>query len=515
MTKKYIIATDLGSQSTKTSIYDETGSIVGTLNQYTHIIDEGFGGLVYNGDEAYKQTTDNIRNLVELTKINPVTVEAISFSGMGGGIIGVDQEWNPTMKYSNPIDTRDHKHFLKMMKKNGKLIRSVSGTGNPMGANKVVWVKEEFPNIYKRTRKFMMLTQYVQGKFCAFKADDAIWEFASIALSGMADSKNYKWSDDICKAIDIDINKLPKVVEPTEIIGKLSKRAALDCGLVQGIPVIAGSFDKVCDTVGSGSNEVGFLVDNAATYPALLTTVDRFLPDIEFRRLECHPSAEKDKWLTHTYIVGGGLSHNWFKKEFIGEGRFKKDNRNILEILDEKAFKLPPGSYGLLFFPHLGGRVTPFEPNARGIWAGFTWSHSVFYFYKSMLESIAFEHAITLQITRKKYPEIKYNQVRVLGGGAKSEVWNQIKSDILGIPYFSLNRSDTATLGAAIIGGKAVGIFDNLTEVTNRIIKIKKVFNPRPEYHEFYQDYVNTYYSINNDLKLIYNKLSNLRKRVF
>jgi len=513
--KKYIIANDIGSQSIKTAIYDEDGNIKGSVNQETHIIDEGNGGLVYDGDEVYEQTIKNIKNLLEISGVDRNDVEVISFSGMGGGIIGVDQEWNPTMKYSNPIDVRDHHHFTEMMRGNSHLIRKVSGTGNPMGANKLVWIKKDMPDVYKKTRKFMMLTQYVQGKFCALKDDQAIWDFSSIALSGMADAANFEWSEEICSAINIDIEKLPRVVEPAEVIGSLCRDASLKSGLVQGIPVVAGAFDKVCDTVGSGSYKIGLLVDNAATYPALVLTVDRFLPDTEFERLECHSGAERNKWLVHTYIIGGGLSHTWYEKEIINGGIYKRDNKSILRELDDAAFKLPPGSEGLMFFPHLGGKATPFDPDARGVWAGFTWSHNYLHFYKSILESIAYENAITLRITKEKFPEIKFNEARVLGGGAKSNVWNQIKSDVLGIPYITLNRSDTATLGAALLGGKAVGIFKDLNEVADRIIKTREILKPRKKYHEFYNEYVKTYSSIDNDMKPIYEKLSLLRGKLF
>lgn len=515
MSKKYIIANDIGSQSIKTAIYDEDGNIKGSVNQETHIIDEGNGGLVYDGDEVYKLTIKNIKSLLEISGVNRNDVEVISFSGMGGGIIGVDQEWNPTMKYSNPIDVRDHNHFIEMMRGNSHLIRKVSGTGNPMGANKLVWIKKDMPDVYKKTRKFMMLTQYVQGKFCAFKDDQAIWDFSSIALSGMADAENFKWSEEICSAIDIDIKKLPRVVEPAEVIGSLCRDASLEIGLVQGIPVVAGAFDKVCDTVGSGSHKIGLIVDIAATYPALILTVDRFVPDTEFSRLECHSGAERDKWLMHTYIIGGGLSHTWYEKEFISKNGYKRNDKSIFKELDDAASNLPFGSEGLIFFPHLGGKATPFNPDARGVWAGFTWNHNYAHFYRSILEGIAYEHALTIRATKGKFPEIRFTEARVMGGGAKSNVWNQIKADVLGIPYMTLNRSDSTTFGAALIGGKAVGVFKDLNEVANRIIKIKEVFKPRKKYHEVYNEYVNTFSSIDNDMKPIYKKLSLLRKKTF
>jgi len=509
MASKYIIASDLGSQSVKTAIYDTEGHAIGTYSQDTKIHTLGPNALVYYGDEFYQITTENIRFLVKKTKINPKEVAVISFSGMGGGILGVDENWKPTSEYTNPIDCRDQSCFSEVMKKHRDLIRSKSATGSPMAANKIVWLKKSYPEIYKKSKKFMIVTQYVQGKLAYTKTKDAFWENTSSAFTGLADVENIHWSDEICNALEIDTDKLPRLIDPTDIIGTLTKAAAEDCSLIEGLPIAAGAYDKPCDTLGSGSNEIGSIVDNAATYPAITVCVDGFTSDMKHKTLECHPSAIKDLWLLETYITGGGLTHKWFSDNFCNEEktRAEKTGTSMYHLLDEEASKIPPGAEGLLFIPHLCGRATPCDPEVRGQWVGFTWTHKREHFYRSILESIAYEHACSLKIVTDNYPNIAFNKVIVLGGGASSSLWNQIKADVLGFPYIRLNREDFATLGAAIIGGKAVGLFEDMQATAKSFSHAQEKYFPRNEIHNYYKNYIDVYNRIFKDLKHVYNQL--------
>ena len=513
MAGTYVIASDLGSQSVKTAIYDTEGRSLGACSQATKLYTVGPGAIVYYGDEFYKQTTDNIQLVLKKSKLSPKDVGALSFTGMGGGIIGVDENWRPTSEYTNPLDSRDQAYFIEMMNKYGDLIRYKSGTGSPMGANKIIWFQREHPEIYRKTRKFMLVTQYVQGKLAGIGPEKAFWENTSTPLSGLMDTAEYYWSDEICKALEIDIEKLPQVVDTTEVVGELTKEAAKDCGLMEGIPIVAGAYDKPCDQLGSASNEVGSIVDNVATYPAITVCVDAFTSDMQHRTLECSPSAIRGFWIVMTYITGGGLTHRWFRDTFCEKEkeRAEESGRDAYLILDEKASKLPPGSEGLLFVPHLSGRATPSDPEVRGLWLGFTWTHKREHFYRSVLEAIAYDHLCSLNTVRDNYPHIEFNQIRVLGGGSVSSLWNQIKADVLGLPYVRFNREDITILGAAIIGGKAVGLFDDMQATAQSFLKVREPIHTRLRVHRHYEKYVEVYSQVYRDLRDTYGRLSDIR----
>lgn len=509
MAGTYIIASDLGSQSVKTSVYDTEGRKLGSCNQDTRIHTLGPGALVYDGEEFYRLTVENIRSLVHQIGIDSKDVAVISFSGMGGGVLGVDENWRPTSEYTNPIDSRDQPCFSPLMQRYGDLIRSKSGTGSPMAANKMVWFKRNHPEVYRKSKKFMIVTQYVQGKLAGTRIDDAFWENTSCGFTGLADLERIEWSDEILRSLELDETKLPRLVKPTEIIGRLTREAAADCGLAPGIPIAAGAFDKPCDTLGSGSNEPGNVVDNAATYPAITACVDRFTPDMKHRTLECHPSAIAGIWMLDSYITGGGLTHKWFVDTFCAEqkARAEREKTSVYHLLDEEAAGIPPGAEGLLFVPHLNGRATPCDPEVRGLWIGFTWSHRRPHFYRALLESVAYEHAAAMRAAKDHHPNIEFNRATVLGGGAESRLWNRIKSDVLGVPYARLDREDLATLGAAIIGGKAVGLFSDMQATARGFSRVREKYEPNAASHERYERCLDAYMGLFQDLKPTFGRL--------
>jgi xylulokinase len=510
MAANHIIATDLGSQSVKTALYDGQFNCLATSALDTKLYTLGPGAIVYQGDDFYKATIQTIKSVLRSSAIESRDIAALSFTGMGGGIIGVDESWRQTMEYTNPLDCRDQELFEPQMAKHKELIRSQSGTGAPMGANKIFWIKNTTPEIYDKTKKFMMVTQYVQGMLAGLRFDEAIWESSSAPLSGLTDARNFRWSDSICDALGIDIEKLPRIVDPTERVGSLSRKAGEECGLQPGLPVIAGAYDKPCDQLGSGSNEIGSVVDNAATYPAITVCVDSYSPDTTFQTLECSPSAVKGLWIAMTYITGGGMVQRWFRENFC-----RGPGAELLEELDDRASQIEPGSNGLLFIPHLNGRATPFDPEVRGMWIGFDLTHSSDHFYRSILEAIAYDHACSLKRVQDTYSNIKLNQVRVLGGGAASSCWNQIKADVIGLPYMRSRRTDFTTLGAAIIGGKAAGTFpEDMQSMANKIQSIQDTFVPRARNHELYQRYVALYDSIFSTVKPVFTELVVLSRKV-
>jgi xylulokinase len=201
-------------------------------------------------------------------------------------------------------------------------------------------------------------------------------------------------------------------------------------------------------------------------------------------------------WYAIGYTAGTGRSHTWFINEFCltPEERTVQDRRPIYARLDAGAATVPPGSEGLIHIPHLTGRVCPHEPNVRGVWLGFTWKHTRDHFYRAFLESIAYEFHHYLIAAKRLYPDADFRRVITIGGGARSDLWRQIKADVLNLPHAApLKALDFAPLGAAIIGGYAVGIFDDIAATARRFAAIGPGILPRDEYHAFYDVYARFY----------------------
>lgn len=137
--------------------------------------------------------------------------------------------------------------------------------------------------------------------------------------------------------------------------------------------------------------------------------------------------------------------------------------------------------------------MCPNDPALQGMWLGFTWNHGTAHFYRSILESVAYEYAFYLRVEQEQFPDLEFREVRIVGGGAASPVWKQIKADVLGLPYVDLSRSEGSVLGAAIIAGRAAGAFDDVKTAARRFVQRTARTEPRQEMHRVYQPLVDRY----------------------
>jgi xylulokinase len=195
------------------------------------------------------------------------------------------------------------------------------------------------------------------------------------------------------------------------------------------------------------------------------------------------------------YIAGGGLCLRWFRDTFAAAeyAQTTAQGTNIYEVLDTLAAEVRPGADRLWFLPHLGGRTLPSQPAIRGTWIGFTWSHTRPHFYRAMLESVAYEYLIYLAIQHELLPSVRFTEAHVIGGGARSRLWDQIKADVLGVPYVCLNRSELATWGAAMIAGYAVGLIDDLAATARAHARRSTRIEPNPAHRAVYAEMASRY----------------------
>ncbi|MCZ7544262.1 MAG: FGGY-family carbohydrate kinase [Anaerolineae bacterium] len=219
-----------------------------------------------------------------------------------------------------------------------------------------------------------------------------------------------------------------------------------------------------------------------------------------------------DLYYTLGYINGGGLNLRWFRDEMAAHEKAEAEaaGENIYQVLDRMAAAVPAGSNKLLFLPHLGGRVCPGDPNTRGLFIGLNWSHTKAHLYRAMLEGIGYEYAYYLSIVRGLLPDLDFHETRVIGGGARSRLLNQIKADILGVPYVNLNREEFSVLGSAILAGYAVGVFDDMAATARRFTQTTDRVEPDMAQHALYQPLVREYINLFAVTKPVFDALAAL-----
>ncbi len=515
MGKEHLIGVDLGTSVVKTTLFDLDGRALADATRDTTLHQPGPGIAEQRGDDFYAAALDTMRQVVNKAGVAPDDVAAIAFDGQMGGAIGIDEHWQAiTPWYVSSLDVRYQPYLQQMVERAGNRLVELAGSMPIMGP-RMLWWKHEHPDLYKRIRKVLILANYVAGRLAGLAVDDAFVDPSYIQWIGLSDTARHAWSPELLDTFDLPLDKLPRIVPATTIVGGLTAEAAEACGLVSGVPLVAGAGDQVASCLGAGLVEAGQLIDVAGTFSVLATCLDRYLADTRYGMLQPLASPLPGLWYPMMYIGGGGLTHRWYRDEFGTAEKALAEARGFsaYELLDAQAQDLPAGSEGLLFVPHLAGRTCPNDPNVRGAWLGFTWTHKPPHFYRAILEAIAYDYAETLAVVREYYPDVTFQEVRVIGGGAGSDLWSQIKADVLGLPYVRLQREDVGALGCAVMAGHAVGIYPDMAAAASRFAQTVGRVEPCPEQHDKYQPYAAAYREAFDELRGMYEKLAVLREQ--
>lgn len=465
MQKKYLIGVDLGTSGTKAALYQIDGKLVSDASVEVPLFYPRPGVVEQENEDFYTSAAQTVRKCIESSGIEPKAIAAIAFDSQMAGVGLIDEDFTPVARFDSWLDTRCQPFIEWMDKEAGDRITQLTGCPPTCDHGpKMLWWKNEQPDIYQRTVKFVMPGTYVAGKIAGLTADQAFIDHTYIHFSGFSDAQKTIWSKELCERFGLDMGKLPKIIDPCDIIGEVSERSAVEFGLAPGILIAAGAGDTAANALGAGIVRPGMLFDVAGTAAVLAGCTDHFVADTKNRALLSMRSVIPGLWNPLAYIGGGGLALRWFRDQF-----FNTSQGDVLPLSEELYPQMismvestPPGSDGLFFSPHLGGRICPSSPEMRGAWVGVSWSHTQAHFARAILESIAYEYAYYLKILRELSPELELVEARVVGGGARSGVWNQIKADILNVPYQRLKGNEFGTWGAAMIAGKAAGLINDL-----------------------------------------------------
>jgi len=408
----------------------------------------------------------------------PGDVLAVGVDGQMAGVMGVDAHGEASTVYDCWLDTRCAKYMDIMNEKKGERIITLSGGPvTYIHGPKILWLKHEWPEVYKKTCKFVMPNAYVAGKMAGLDGERAYFDHTHLHFSTFGDNLNKTWSEEVLEAFDIDKGKMARIVSPFNIVGHVTPEFARLSGLISGIPVAAGCGDTAASTFGAGLFTPGMTLDCAGTASVLCSVADSFAPDVKYKTITMMRSPIDGLWLPLAYINGGGLCLRWLRD------LFSQKDYKALEALSED---IAPGSEGLLFLPHFSGRVLPNDPNLKGAFFGLDFSHTKAHLFKSAMKGIACEYAYYLSVLHRLYPGAAFDEMLSIGGGSGSPVFNQLKADVLGVRVTALETGETALLGSAVIAGAGAGVLPDYRQAVLSSVRRKLSFSPDLEKHEAY-----------------------------
>ena len=369
--------------------------------------------------------------------------------------------------------------------------------------SQLMWIKEHEPENYQRIDRLMFTKDYVRswitGDFCTDVVD------AQGSL--LYDAVNMKWSEELCAMIDLPVSVLPEIRQPKEVVGCVRKEIAELTGLPEGLAVIAGCSDTAAEDFSAGAINEGQIIVKLATAGNVNLVTNTANPH---PKSFTYPYSVSGKWYTVTATNSCAAANRWLRDALypaetkICEG----EGTDIYEYMGEQAAGVELGAQGLIFHPYLLGERCPyFNPNARGDFFGISMMHTKAHFARALLEGVAFSLYDCLEVLRNFTDNME--DIVIIGGGAKSQLWSQIVSDIFGLEVKRPANAESS-FGGALLVGVGVGAFKDEEEAVRKCVRMKKVYKPDLMNHEKYMRIFNIYKKVVEASEPIWEELAEL-----
>lgn len=494
MIKDLLVGVDLGTTATKAALYRLDGTLLSEARVEVPLTCSAPGHVEQDTEDFYRSAAVAVRRCLAACNFDPQRIAGIAFDSQMAGVGAVDERFLPVMPFDSWLDMRCKPYIDHLQREAGARVTELTGCAPTCDHGpKIMWWNHERPDVAHRLAKWIVPSAYVAARIAELPAENAFIDYTFLHFTTLADARSGTWSDELCGLLGVQKDQLPMIVEPWRQVGEVRDQSAADFGLPAGLPVAAGAGDTAAGALGAGAVRPGMLLDTAGTAAVLAACTDRFCADVRHRALIVMRSVVDGVWNPLAYVAGSGLLISWFREKFsTGDG--SEPEAIFFDRMLEEALSAPAGCEGLVFCPHLGGRICPAGPGMRGAWSGFSWSHQRPHFLRAIVESIGYEYARYLMILRELLPEADFTEARVIGGGAKSEAWNRIKAGILGVPYRRMRMPESATWGCALIAAKATGLMHDLAAAaTERAPVCAEVINPDRGDRAAYQRGLETY----------------------
>jgi len=495
---EYLIGVDIGTLGSKGIIIDAEGRII-SQKFVEHDIKVLKPGWVEQNPEVFWNDFKTItKTLISEAKIANGKIEAVGISGLVPDVVPVDSSGKPIRDCIIYMDRRAVNEAEIVRQKIGeKKLYEISGNAiDPYFAGyKCLWFQLNERNNYKKTWKVLDGSKYVVYKL----TERAVLDSATGPLFAPFFNLRAKgWDNWLLSELGVEKEKLPEIVSPIDVIGEVTKGASKETGLPEGCKVIAGGPDYQFSAFSAGLTAPGDTMIMYGTTGLLAIVLDRPLFD---PRLVNSLYILPNRYMSFGGMATTGALVRWFRDQF---GFIEKEIErwsgiSAYSLLDSEAIKTPPGSDGLVVLPYFMGERTPiWDPAARGTIIGLTLYHTRGHIFRALLESTGYALRHHLEIIRELNINIK--RIVAVNGGARSGLWRQIVSDILGMPQQYISNAMGAPYGDAFLAGVAVKIFKSAEEI-NKFIKIDVETRPNEENSEIYTKLYDIYKKLYPTLK--------------
>jgi xylulokinase len=495
--RRLFLGIDVSTTGAKALLIDETGAVAASATTPLTLQTPRPLWSEQDPREWWKGTSASIRQALAEAGASGADVAAVGLTGQMHGLVLLDanhEVLRPAILWN---DQRTAAECAEMETRVGRtaLVREVGNVAlTGFTAPKILWVRNHEPEVYRKARLVLLPKDYVRLRLTGEAAMDKADGSGTILFSLAART----WSKRVLEALEIPREWLPRTFEGPEPTGAVTSDAAAETGLAAGTPVVAGGGDQAAGAVGAGAVRPGVVSLTLGTSGVIFATTESALVEPEGRlHAFCHAVPGKWHFMGVTLSAAGSLQ--WYRDTLTPKESFA-------EIVAE-AEQAPAGSEGVLFAPYLSGERTPHpDPLARGSFVGLTLRHQRAHLTRAVLEGVAFSMKDCFGLLQGAgLGAVK--EVRIAGGGAKGALWRKIVASALGLPMLTVNSTEGAAYGAALLGGTGVGAWPSVEAACDATVAVTGRDEPVAEWAGTYESLYPRYRGLYKALKPTYDNL--------
>jgi sugar (pentulose or hexulose) kinase len=491
-----ILVFDGGTQSIRCGLFDIKGKMVDFIKiPIQAYFSDQPGFAEQHCGYFWEKFCEASRGLLARNAALTGKLAAVTLTTQRGVYINLDRDGNPLRPAISWLDQRqaDPKRFAPLWLEAALKVSGTYGVVDKLYRKCFAnWIMQHQPDVWQKTYKFVLLSGYFHRQLTGNFVESMGTNFGYLPI----DRKTFGWakkSDIIWYAFPIEKDKLPEIAKQGDTIGTITKQAAHDTGIPEGLPVIAAACDKSCEVLGAGilDSDVGCLsFGTCATVNAVTTKSVDLLP-----YLPPYPGAVPGTYCTEIPIDRGFWMVSWFKDEFgLQERQIAQENGVSPESLfDDMIRDVPPGSKGLVLQPYWSPDRVYCDEYGKGSVIGFSDTHTRAHLYRAILEGLVFALKDGATITTKKLKH-PFRKLRLSGGGAQSQIAVQIAADVFDLTVECPSVSETSALGAAVIAAVGLGYYPDYAAAVEGMTSLRQTVQPNPKNRDLYARIYNGVY---------------------
>jgi len=498
-----LLGIDVGTSSAKAVLLDLRGNLCAACQAEYPLHHIRPAWVEQDPEDWWQATCKAVRETLAKVPHGSERVLGLAVSSQAPTLLPLDHSGQPLRPAMIWMDRRAESEAARLTELAGaQEIHRITGNRPDAFyvAARLLWLRNHEPEVLRRTWQFVQANGYVNYRLTGRLTMDP----SHAVLLQMRNYATGEWSEALCSACGVEPAQFPEVMEAHRVQGEVTVEAAEATGLRAGTPVMAGTVDSAAAALEAGVVEPGIAAEMTGTSTVVIIPNDRGLTE---PALIAMPHALPGIHLLLGAMVSSGGCLRWFRDQ-LGQPEVQaaiEERTDAFDLLTQQAAQVGPGSEGVIFLPYMMGERSPlWHTNARGVFFGLSLATRKAALVRSILEGAAFALRHNVEVALRAGAEVR--EMRSVGGCSRSDLWNQIKADVLGRPLLLPRTSVGSPFGDAILAGMGAGAFPNVRNSLLEMVQLDRRFEPNQANHERYLRIYQVFRDIYEHLKGDYDR---------